>query len=128
MSEVYLENKYVGTVDEPRLFVQKVKDERRRSKLDSNVNVYFDDKRDVVELYTGRGRARRPLIVVKNGQPLLTEMHVRQLEKDEISWSDLIGQGVIEYVDAAEEENCFVHTTANASLLPEEPPSNSNGK
>ena len=108
MSEVYLENKYVGSVDEPRLFVQKVKDERRRGKMDSNVNVYFDMKRDVVELYSGQGRARRPLIVIKNGQPLLTEMHVRQLEKDEISWSDLIGQGVIEYLDAAEEENSFV--------------------
>ncbi|MBU1946021.1 MAG: DNA-directed RNA polymerase subunit B [Nanoarchaeota archaeon] len=107
MSEVYINSRFVGTIDEPRLFIEKLKEERRRGKLDSNINVYHDEKSDIVEIECGKGRARRPLIVVKEGQPLLTEKHVKQLEKDEISWGDLIKQGVLEYIDAAEEENCY---------------------
>jgi len=118
MSEVYLNSKFVGSIDEPRLFLEKLKEERRKGKLDSNVNVLYNDKADIVEVECGKGRARRPLIVVKEGQPLLTEKHVKQLEKDEISWNDLIQQGVIEYIDAAEEENCYT-AFFDSELTPE---------
>lgn len=107
MTDVYLNSKYAGHIDEPRLFVEKLKEERRKNKINQNVNVYYNETSDVVEVEAGKGRARRPLIVVKDGRPLLTESHVKQLEKDEISWSDIIQQGVIEYIDAAEEENCY---------------------
>lgn len=118
MTEVYINSKFSGHIDEPRLFIEKLKDERRKNKIDNNVNVFYDDKADNVYIESARGRARRPLIVVKNGQPLLTEKHIKQLEKDEISWSDLIKQGVIEYIDAAEEENCFV-AFFDSELTPE---------
>ncbi len=107
MSEAYLNAKFVGYIDEPRLFVERLKEERRKNKIDHNVNFYYDEKADIVQVECGKGRARRPLIVVKEGQPLLTEKHIKQLEKEEISWSDLIKQGIIEYVDAGEEENCY---------------------
>ena len=118
MSELYLNSRFVGTVDEPRLFIEKLKEERRKNKLDHNVNVYYNDKADIVEVECGKGRARRPLILVKEGQPLLTEKHVKQLDKDEISWLDLVHQGVIEYVDAAEEENCYT-SFFDSELTPE---------
>jgi DNA-directed RNA polymerase subunit B len=107
MTEVYLNSKFVGHINEPRLFAEKLKEERRKGKVDNNVNVYFDDSADVLSVESSKGRARRPLIVVKEGQPLLTEKHIKQLERDEISWGDLISQGIIEYIDAAEEENCL---------------------
>ncbi len=118
MSEVYLNSKFVGTIDEPRLFVEKLKEERRKGKLEHNVNVYHNDKADIVEVEAGKGRARRPLLIVKDGRPLLTESQVKQLEKDEISWDDLIQQGIIEYVDAAEEENCYT-SFFDSELTPE---------
>ncbi len=118
MTEVYVNSKFAGYIDEPRLFIEKIKEERRKSKLDNNVNVYHDTKADIVQIECNKGRARRPLIVVKESQPLLTEKHVKQLEKDEISWSDLINQGIIEYIDAAEEENCYT-AFFDSELTPE---------
>ena len=108
MTEVYLNSKFVGTVDNPIEFVQKIREERRRGTITEKLNVYYNEKANEIQLESSKGRARRPLIIVKDGIPLLTEKHIKQLEKNEISWSDLVKQGIIEYLDAAEEENTLV--------------------
>ena len=108
MAEVYLNSKFVGTVDSPQTMVQQIREDRRNNKLPNNVNVYYNTEENSVQIETFKGRARRPLIIIKNGQPLLTEKHIKQLEKKEISWSDLVNEGTIEYLDAAEEENAYV--------------------
>ncbi|MBI2651065.1 DNA-directed RNA polymerase subunit B [Candidatus Woesearchaeota archaeon] len=108
MAEVYLNSKFVGSVDDAPNFVSRLREERRIGSITANLNVYYNEKIDEVYVETSKGRARRPLIVVKDMQPLLTEKHLKQLEKNEISWSDLVKQGIIEYLDAAEEENALV--------------------
>lgn len=108
MVEVYLNSKFVGSVDSAEEFVNNIREERRKGNITDNLNIYYDKKANHVEIECSRGRARRPLIIVREGQPLLTERHIKQLEKNEISWSDLVKQGVIEYLDAAEEENALV--------------------
>ena len=108
MAEVYLNGKFVGTVDNAEDFAGRIRDERRKGSISDNINVYHNEKANSVEIECSKGRARRPLIVVREGQPLLTERHIKQLEKNEISWSDLVKQGAIEYLDAAEEENTLV--------------------
>ena len=111
MTEVYLNNKFVGEVDDALMFAEQFKTERRKGAISSNVNIYHDEKNDEIKIEASKGRARRPLIVVKNGVPLLTEKHIESLEKGELAWSDLIQQGIIEYLDAAEEENTLVALT-----------------
>ena len=108
MAEVYYNSKFVGTAEDPHSFVSRVKEERRAGAVTDNLNVYYNDKSNGVYVETSKGRARRPLIIVRDGIPLLTERHIKQLEKNEISWSDLVKEGVIEYLDAAEEENTYV--------------------
>ncbi len=108
MADVYLSGKFLGTVENPLEYVAKIKEERRKGMLADNVNVHFDQQANEVNVEAGRGRLRRPLIVVKDGKPQLNENHMRQLEKKEISWNDLVKQGVIEYLDAAEEDNALV--------------------
>ena len=108
MSDVYLNNKYVGIVDEGKGFAEHIIGERRKGQFSNNVNVGYDKALDEVRIDCTKGRARRPLIVVKEGKLLLTENHLKQLEKGELTWHDLLGQGVIEYLDAREEENALV--------------------
>ena len=108
MTETYLNSKFIGTVDDANSFVARIKEERRANNMTSNLNVYHNERADEIFIETSKGRARRPLIIVREGQPLLTEKHLKQLEKNEISWSDLIKQGVMEYLDAGEEENALV--------------------
>ncbi|MBU0615539.1 MAG: DNA-directed RNA polymerase subunit B [Nanoarchaeota archaeon] len=108
MTEVYLNSKFAGNVDNATEFVESIKEERRKSNITGNLNVHFNENSDKIEIDVSRGRARRPLIIVKNGRPLLTEEHIQKLEKKEMSWSDLVKEGIIEYLDAAEEENTYV--------------------
>ncbi len=111
MSEVYLNGKYVGETDNPKEFIDHLKTERRRGILNPRVNIIYHEKLDQVKVESGRGRVQRPLITVKDGVPTLSEKHIRQLQKNEIAWNDLIEQGVIEYLDAAEEENALIAFT-----------------
>ena len=108
MAEAYLNGKFLGTIDEPESFVKNLTEERRKGSVHSNVNFYFDKQLDELWIESSKGRVRRPLIVVKDGQTLLTDKHLTQLQKNEITLKDLIEQGVIEYLDAAEEENTLV--------------------
>jgi DNA-directed RNA polymerase subunit B' len=108
MAEVYLNGSFVGNVDNPKEFMEQVKIDRRKGKLTNNLNIYVNIDNSVIQIDTTGGRSRRPLIIVKDGLPLLTDNHVKQLEKDEIGWNDLIEQGILEYLDAAEEENALV--------------------
>ncbi len=118
MTEVYLNNRYLGTVDQREAFVEELKDQRRKCLIAETVSFSLDAENDEIKIESSEGRALRPLIVVKEGKPQLTEKHVEQLRKGEINWSDLVRQGVIEYLDAAEEENTLVAYHENL-LTPE---------
>jgi DNA-directed RNA polymerase subunit B' len=118
MAEVYLNSKFIGTVEEVTHFVENIKDLRRKGGLSDNVNVYNNDLANEVHIFSDEGRAQRPLIVVRGGHSLLTEKHLEQLKEGEITWVDLVRQGVVEYLDAGEEENALVAYTSE-ELTPE---------
>src|SRR3989344_381639 len=108
MTEVYLNGRFMGEVDNSSEFVNRIRQDRRSGAIAGDVNVYFDDALGSVFVESTRGRCRRTLIIVKDGLPLLTERHVKQLQKGELSWSDLVSQGIVEFLDAGEEENVLV--------------------
>ena len=117
MVDVYIDEVYAGEVDNPKEFVKKLRQERRKGNLPDSMNVFYDKEFNEVKIELSRGRARRPLIVVENGKSKLTEEHIEKLGK-ELSWSDLVKQGIIEYLDAAEEENAFIAMSED-ELTPE---------
>ncbi|MBN1386221.1 DNA-directed RNA polymerase subunit B [Candidatus Woesearchaeota archaeon] len=112
MSDVFLNGKFIGTIEEPKGFVQQVIEDRRKGLISINCNIHLDQTTKDVWIENSKGRVRRPLIVVKDGQGLLLDKHVDQLRKNEISFSDLVKQGVIEYLDASEEENALIAYTS----------------
>jgi DNA-directed RNA polymerase subunit B' len=108
MVEVFMDNKYVGTVKDGKKFVDDAIAHRREGKLSAQVNILYNDKTDQVFIETSKGRVIRPLIVVKDGKSLLSDKHTEKLANNEMTFSDLVKQGVIEYLDPTEEENAYV--------------------
>jgi len=107
-TEVYMNSKFVGTVEDAALFVEDFKDQRRKGSISEQANIFYDEINREIRISSQEGRALRPLIIVKDGIPLLTDKHLEQLNAGEISWHDLVKQGVIEYLDASEEEGALV--------------------
>ncbi len=108
MSDVYLNGALVGEVDEPKAFIEGLREARRSGRITPLLNFLYGQKHDAVYMTTERNRVRRPLIIVKDGKPLFTDAHTEKLKAGELKWSDLVKQGVIEYVDALEEESVYV--------------------
>ncbi len=117
-AEVFINGKYIGKVANPKQFVEDIRLERRIGNLPKFLSVYYEEESNQVYIWTSEGRAMRPLIVVKDGKPLLTKKHIEQLQNNQIGWDDLVKQGVIEYIDASEEENLLVAFTEE-ELTPE---------
>ncbi|RMD67104.1 DNA-directed RNA polymerase subunit B'' [Candidatus Pacearchaeota archaeon] len=107
-TEVFLDGKYLGVVENAHEFVNKLREARRRGELNEELGIRFDDTLEQVIISTAVGRVLRALIVVKDGKSLLTEEHLEMLEQGKLSWKELVEQGVIEYIDAGEEENALV--------------------
>ena len=54
------------------------------------------------------GRVLRPLIIIKENKPITDTGTLEKISKKLLSWNDLLHMGVIEMIDANEEENCFM--------------------
>ncbi len=108
MADIFLNGKYIGTHKEPEALVEKVKEMRVEGSIPRQTNVYYNEEEENIIIYTDKGRGIRPLIVVKDGKSLLTKEHIEKLKEDEITWENLSEEGVIEYLDAGEEENSYI--------------------
>ena len=73
MSEVYLNGKFIGNIENPEEFRVKIIEERRDNKLSQNTNIMYNTSDDNLYIESGKGRIRRPVIIVKEGKSLLTE-------------------------------------------------------
>ncbi|MGK2230660.1 MAG: DNA-directed RNA polymerase subunit B', partial [Methanobacteriota archaeon] len=96
-SKVYVDGSLVGTHGEPERLVDGLKLARRRGEVSEQINVYMDDRTREVFVESGPGRARRPLIVVRDGEPMVDQEHIEMLEDGEIEFEDLVEAGLVEY-------------------------------
>lgn len=108
MTDVYLDDIYIGNVEKPKDFIKQIKEERRQQKIPSILNIQYNEKLDEIYVDASKGRTRRPLIVVENSKSKLTQEIEQKLVSGQISFKDLLDQGIIEYLDALEEENSLI--------------------
>ncbi len=106
--EVFFNGRFIGSVENHGEFTQEIREKRRKDELPLQMSVRDDEGFQTISISTEPGRVLRPLIILENGAPRLKNEHLIQLEQDEIKWEDLLKKGIIEYLDAAEEENTLV--------------------
>jgi len=104
----FLNGRFIGFVKDAEAFVKSVREMRRNGEFPKEMSVRNDDLLGQVTISTEVGRVLRPLIVVENGASRMRDEHFVELGESKISWKDLVAQGIIEYIDAAEEDNAFV--------------------
>ena len=112
-TKIYINGELFGTCDNPKEFTQQMREKRRNGQISHEMNITYYEDNNEIYIFNDPGRARRPLIIVKEGQPLLTEDHLNKVANGKLKWDDLIEKGLIEYLDAEEEENSYIAMRLN---------------
>jgi len=107
-TRVYLNGDLIGMHANGKELVQKLREKRRKGLLSSEVNVaYYEEENDVI-VNCDCGRLRRPLAVVEKGKLLISRKDLDDLKEGKRKWIDLTNEGIVEYIDAEEEENTLI--------------------
>ncbi|HEY6586618.1 MAG TPA: DNA-directed RNA polymerase subunit B, partial [Candidatus Methanoperedens sp.] len=107
-ARVFLNGELIGTIANPKELVHDLRKRRRMGEIKKQVNIIFYEDTNEIIINSDQGRARRPAIIVENGKPLVTPEHIERLKKKEVTFDSLVDAGLIEYLDAEEEENAFI--------------------
>jgi len=108
MMDIFYNGRFVGTTENQDKFMDDVKERRRSGELPVELSIRYDSDKEAIFLTTESGRVLRPLIIVKNSKPMLKPEHIELLKENKMKFKDLVKQGVVEYLDAAEEDNALV--------------------
>lgn len=108
--KVYLNGTLIGYHPEPEKLVNEIRNMRRNGKLHYEVNVAHYKMQYINEVYVNcdQGRILRPLLVCEKGRLKISKEHISRLKEGSTSFEDLLKQGVVELLDAEEEENALI--------------------
>ncbi|EKD17104.1 DNA-directed RNA polymerase II subunit RPB2 [Drepanopeziza brunnea f. sp. 'multigermtubi' MB_m1] len=132
-TKVFVNGVWVGVHRDPGHLVKTVQHLRRSHLISHEVSLIRDIRDREFKIFTDAGRVCRPLFVVDNdvespnkGNLVLNKDHIRRLEEDQhlhantdpalkdelyFGFQGLINEGVVEYVDAEEEETIMIVMT-----------------
>jgi len=112
-ARIFVDGKLIGYHKDGEKLSSSLRELRRSSKIHPHVGISIhqpEQEGATKRLYVNcnAGRVLRSLIIVKDGKSVLTQELLDKVTKKLVSWNDLIRMGVIELIDANEEENCFI--------------------
>jgi DNA-directed RNA polymerase subunit B len=111
-AKVFVDGNIIGYCNAAPELVKTFREKRRDGEISTEVNITYFSKlqteTEEVHVNCDEGRVRRPLIIVENGVPRLQPTHLEKIATAEWTWEDLVKNGLIEYLDAEEEENAYV--------------------
>lgn len=103
-SAVFLNGSVVGFSKDAEETIQELKNKRNQGLLDREVSISYDVVDDDIRIFCDEGRFTRPLLTTTNNS-----LNIQGEEK--YKWNSLIRKGLVQYVDAAEIENCVIAMT-----------------
>ncbi|MBU0531897.1 DNA-directed RNA polymerase subunit B [Candidatus Micrarchaeota archaeon] len=115
---IFLNGRIVGTHPDGKSLANRLRERRRMNELSNQVNIHYNEKLNELHILTDKGRVRRPYVVVENGKSRLTPEILARLKNNELTWHHLVKMGIIEYLDAQEEEDTLIAISEN-ELTPE---------
>ncbi|KAK6597993.1 DNA-directed RNA polymerase ii subunit rpb2 [Botrytis cinerea] len=133
-TKVFVNGVWVGIHRDPAHLVKCVQDLRRSHLISHEVSLIREIRDREFKIFTDAGRVCRPLLVIDNdpdsankGNLVLNKDHIRRLEDDQLlpanmdkdekvrngyyGFQGLINDGVVEYLDAEEEETVMITMT-----------------
>ncbi|ODV89378.1 hypothetical protein CANCADRAFT_32658 [Tortispora caseinolytica NRRL Y-17796] len=126
-TRVFVNGVWIGTHRDPAQLVETMRTLRRRGDISPEASIIRDIREREFKIFTDAGRVYRPLFIVDTdensptkGDIMLRKEHVQKLlnaeeeiddEGNPYGWSSLVRSGVVEYIDAEEEETIMIAMT-----------------
>ncbi|KAH9835059.1 DNA-directed RNA polymerase II subunit RPB2 [Teratosphaeria destructans] len=137
-TKVFLNGTWVGVHSNGGQLTDALRTLRRKNTIGFEVTIIRDPREREIKVFTDAGRVCRPLFVVdndprseNNGNLVLKQEHIRMLQNDRdklesiegqdvseedkqrltFGWHGLVSSGVIEFLDAEEEETAMIIMT-----------------
>ncbi|KAI0082095.1 DNA-dependent RNA polymerase II second largest subunit [Panus rudis PR-1116 ss-1] len=116
-TKVFVNGVWMGVHRDPVNLVRTIKKLRRKDDISPEVSVVRDIRERELRIYTDAGRVCRPLFIVEDQQLLIQKKHIQWVSRgkdatgQEYVWDNLIRDGLIELLDAEEEETVMICMT-----------------
>lgn len=128
-TRVFVNGVWIGVHRDPATLVDTMRALRRKGDISPEVSIIRDIREKEFRIFTDAGRVYRPLFLVDNdedspykGELKLRKDHVRELIRMEeegdmetgepvSTWSSLVNNGIVEYIDGEEEETVMIAMT-----------------
>ena len=116
-TKIFVNGSWTGTTDHPEKLMDDLISKRRSAVISKEISIVNNYLNKEIRIYTDSGRTQRPLFIVENYQKVngleelrlkITKKNIRDLEKKEINFDELINNGIIEYLDVEEEESSMI--------------------
>jgi DNA-directed RNA polymerase subunit B len=107
-AKIFVEGYLLGYTTSPSILTNTFREMRRKGEISMESNIVFYQNYNEIYVNCDEGRIRRPLLVIEDGKPLLRQRYIRNIRQDRWAWSDLVREGIIEYLDSDEEENTYI--------------------
>jgi len=112
-AKVFVDGSLIGYCLSPEDFTVDLRRKRRTGEMSREVNIAYFSKiyggeKEEIYVNCDEGRVRRPLIIVEKGVSKLSIEHIEKIRAGEWMWEDLVKNGIVEYIDAEEEENLYI--------------------
>jgi DNA-directed RNA polymerase beta subunit len=116
--KVFINGAWIGVTDEPENLYLSLKDKKYKGIINIYTSVIFDYKNCEIRVCNDGGRLIRPVLKVNNNKILYTPEIINKLEKQELSWNDLliacnIDDSIIEYIDPLEQSFSMIAMKKN---------------
>lgn len=105
---VFLNGSVLGVTRNCRKLVATFRHLRRAGLINEFVSVCANQSQRSVYIACDGGRVCRPYIIVQNGEPMVTSSHIEELNNGLRSFQDFLHDGLVEYLDVNEENDCFI--------------------
>ena len=111
--KIFVNGNWVGIHRDAKQLVHTFRSLRRMIDIDAEVSIVRDIPESEVRIYTDAGRICRPLFIVTDQQLAIKKHHISQLQgvspdQKKLTWTDLLMEGLVEYVDTEEEETTMI--------------------
>jgi len=124
-TKVFINGAWVGITESPLDLYNMLKDKKYQGIINIYTSIVFDYKLNEIRICNDGGRLTRPVLRVKDKNVLLTQNVIDRLNKNELTWDDLltncrIDNAVLEYIDPDEQSWSMIAMKPNELTVKED--------